>query len=103
MSPSVMLIVFVAIVNVFPSRVKEPFIKSKLPVTVKSPSKLIPFERFNSKLLVTKLGILVLAPFPPIIILLELPPTKVPKVVVTLPFIVKVFAPIEKAPLVSVN
>jgi hypothetical protein len=63
----------------------------------------MPFIRFNVRLFSETAGKVVPAPLPPILIFVELPPVNVPAVVVIAPFRLKVFAPIAKAPIVSVN
>lgn len=99
--PLTLMGAFPEIVKEFAPKVKVPEVNINVPATFTDPPKLIPFARFSVKLLSNTPGNVVLAPLPPILILLVPPPVKVPAVAETEPFSVNVFAPIEKAPLVS--
>jgi hypothetical protein len=91
--PEVLEGVFPEIINVLAPIVSVPVVNVTVPAILTDPPKLIPFARFSVKSLSAIAGKLVLAPLPPTIILDELPPVKVPVVVETDPFSVKVFAP----------
>ena len=92
---------FPDIVRVLDPTVRVPAVNVNVPPMLRSPYKLIPVALFIVKLLSTKAGILMFAPVPPIIILVELPPVTVPVMAVTTPLNVKVFGPIAKFPAIS--
>ena len=103
MLPFVLVGEFPEIVSVFAPRVKVPFVKVRVPPTLTAPPIIIPLVRFIVRLLSETAGKVVLVPLPLIMIFVELPPVNVPDVAAMIPLIVKVFAPIEKVPLASIN
>ena len=80
-----------------------PLVRVSVPATGTSPPRDMPFDRFIVRLLSVTAGRAVLAPEPPKVMLDVPPPVRVPLLVEMSPLIVKVFAPIESAPLVRVN
>ena len=103
MFPVVRVGEFPEIVKVFAARLRVPLVKARVPPTLTEPPRLMPLARLRVRLLSSTAGKVVVAPLPPIMIFEELPPVNVPAEVVMDPFKVKVFAPIEKAPVVKVK
>ena len=89
------------IVSVFAPRLNVPLVNVRVPPTVTAPPKPTPVARSKVRLFSETEGRVVLAPLPPKLMLLELPPINVPDVFVMVPLMVKVFAPILKAPFIS--
>ncbi len=90
-------------VSVFDPMFNNPFVSVSAPSRVTSPPSEIPFARFSVKLFSVTEGSAVPAPAPPKVIFDVLPPVRLPLVVAINPLSVKVFAPIDNAPLVNVS
>src|SRR5207245_1673243 len=80
-----------------------PVVGVAVPPTLTPPPMLIPLARLMVRLFNVIAGRVVLAPVPPKIMFADAPPVRLPLVVEIAPLTVRVLAPIESAPLVSVN
>ena len=80
-----------------------PLVSVSVPLTVTFPPREIPLDRLRVRLLRVTPGRVVLDPEPPTLIFDVAPPVRLPLDVETSPLMVKVFAPMDSAPLVSVS
>ena len=90
-------------VRVFDPTVSVPAVSARVPATLTLPVSVRPLERFSVRLFNATAGRLVPAPEPAMTMFELLPPVKLPEVYEIAPSSVRVFAPMENAPLVSVR